>query len=61
MQTANPWYRLWQHTLPDHQRSAGADDVLTAVWVLIAAALFAYGWWSARRAASASVRPQPTR
>jgi hypothetical protein len=49
MDTANPWYRLWQHGLPDHRRSGGVDDLLTMVWLVIAAGLVVYGWRSAKR------------
>lgn len=48
MRTANPWYRAWQHVLPDGQRSIGVDDTLVVLWLAIAAVLVVIGWRGAR-------------
>jgi len=40
--TTNPWYRVWQVLLPDHQVMSVTDHVLTAAW---AAVVILGCWW----------------
>jgi hypothetical protein len=49
MATANPWYRLWRHALPFGRDPAPADDLITAVWVVLLVAAALAGWWLAAR------------
>jgi hypothetical protein len=55
--TANPWYRLWRHALPDGAHAVLRDDLLTAGWVAVLAALAVWGW----RAAPARRARRPNR
>lgn len=42
-QTANPWYRVWRHALPDGRSLGGDTDVRTALWWLVIAASMLVG------------------
>jgi len=48
-ETGYPPYRLWAHLLPDHQRMAGFDWALTALWLALVGWLLWWGWRSGRR------------
>ncbi|MEM9562725.1 MAG: hypothetical protein AAGA93_08925 [Actinomycetota bacterium] len=54
--TPNPWYQLWRRVLPDHQRIATADVVLTVVWVVLVLAVVAV---TARRLRSTAPAAPP--
>jgi hypothetical protein len=59
-QTANPWYRLWHHLLPDGRSPHIGDDLLTTLWWLVVVGLAVAGWRAARGAddgAVSSTRP----
>ena len=42
--TGNPWYRLWRNALPDGADAVARDDLLTVGWVVVLAAMAAWGW-----------------
>ena len=56
--TSNPWYRVWQLVLPDHQVMSVADHVLTAFWAV--AVIFGC-WWVWRQPGSETATQSATR
>lgn len=56
-QTANPWYRLWRHLLPDGRIVRAGDDALTVLWWVVVLALVYGGWRLARRARAPETGP----
>lgn len=56
--TSNPWYRVWQLVLPDHQVMSVADHVLTAFWAV--AVIFGC-WWVWRQPGSETATQSTTR
>jgi len=51
--TANPFYRVWRHALPDGRRLPAGSDALRAGWYVVAMLLALWGW------RSLSSRPAP--
>jgi hypothetical protein len=49
METANPWYRLWHHVLPDGAHPGVGDDALTGLWIAFVLALAVAAWRTASR------------
>ena len=47
--TAGPWYRLWQHLLPNEMAPQAADWTLHTAWALGAVGLLWWGWRAGAR------------
>ena len=53
--TANPFYRVWRHALPDGRRLPAGSDALRAGWYVVAMLLARWGW----RSLSSRTTPVP--
>jgi hypothetical protein len=56
--TANPFYRVWRHALPDGRRLPAGSDALRAGWYVVAMLLALWGWRSLSSPPAAPV-PEP--